>query len=287
MKHDIYKEISGKIISELKTGVAPWAKPWKAGTLEPINHTTRQRYSGINFLLCLLACEAGDYDRNDWLTYKQAQAIGANVRKGEKGLRLVYASQFNPKGRAGEDSRLIWFHKAFTVFNVDQIDGLTLAPIADVTQNTSASPEYMTALQSAVDATGAQIAIGGSQAYYRPSADTIQLPAFDSFFDGLDFYRTAFHELAHWTGHKSRLDRDQKGASSKESYAFEELVAEMGAAFTCARLGAAYTSRHADYIGAWIKHIEENPRSILKAASKGGKAADFILDTAQAEAIAA
>ncbi len=126
-------------------------------------------------------------------------------------------------------------------------------------------------------ATGAQIGIGGDKAFYMPTADRIQLPPQQTFHDQVNYYRTALHELGHWTGHPTRLDRDQKGAPRSVSYAREELVAEMCSAFTCAELGIVPTVRHADYIGAWLDVLREDARAIFRAASQASKAADYLL----------
>jgi antirestriction protein ArdC len=282
-KCDIYSEITDKIISQIEAGILPWVQPWAGGSALslPKNASTAKSYSGVNILLLWDALFTRGYDRNQWLTFKQAIAIGGAVRKGEKGTTAVYADSFVPKKeqeaasqRDGEPRRVA-FLKRFTLFNIAQCDGLPaelFAPIAAVSE-TNAIPAAETLLASS----GATIQRGGERAYYNTVEDFIRIPEQSSFFEPINFYRTALHELTHWVGHKSRLARDFSGRFGNEAYAREELVAELGSAFLCASLGIVPTVRHADYIGNWLTILKNDSRAIVSAASHASKASDFLL----------
>ena len=167
------------------------------------------------------------------------------------------------------------FLKRFVVFNVDQCEGLPEDYIAPMV-----SPDPVLAIAEAdalIAASGATFQIGGGEAFYNPSHDFVQVPPQAAFHEPVNWYRTALHELGHWTGHGSRLDRDQTGGFGSEPYAKEELVAEVAAAFTCAALGIAPTVRHADYIASWLSVLRDDEKAIFRAASQASKASDFLL----------
>jgi len=291
MREDLYEKVTATIIAQLESGVTPWARPWKTnsvtikggsiGDIWPKNYATKASYSGINVMIAWIAAQNAGYTDSRWLTYNQAKKINAQVRGGEKGTTLYYADRFVPKkDRGDENAKPVFFLKAFTVFNVAQIDGLPIeapaAPVAVVTKEQRITAE-IEAAQAIIAKTGAVIRHGGNRAYYQPSADSIQMPVEESFTERLDYYRTAFHELGHWTGHKSRLDRDLTGSMQTDTYAREELIAELAAAFVGAQIGVQPTTRHADYLGSWIKVLKEDSHAIFRAASAAQKAADFVL----------
>ena len=176
---------------------------------------------------------------------------------------------------AREDARQIAFLKRYTVFNADQCDGLPdgfTAGAPDLPES-----DIIPRAEALIAATGADFRIGGDRAYYVPSQDFIQVPPQPAFFDQINYYRTCFHELGHWTGHPTRLARDLKGAFGTKDYAREELVAEMTSAFVCASLSITPTVRYADYLASWLAVLKEDNRAIFNAASLASKAADFIL----------
>ena len=270
----LYQDVTDRIIAELEAGRIPWVQPWAASSAPlamPKNAASGRQYSGINVLILWGAVIEGGFAIQRWLTFRQALALGGSVRKGERGTTVVYASRFTP----GEDrqrnddrregSRSIPFLKRFSVFNVDQCDGLpyvvspTMAPCQDGT--------VPPALEQIVAASGVDFRIGGDKAFYSVAQDYVQVPRPDSFFEPVNFARTASHELSHWTGAGSRLGRDQTGAFGSKKYFVEECVAELSAAFVCASLGIAPTVRHADYLGAWLDLVRENNRAIVRAAS--------------------
>jgi antirestriction protein ArdC len=292
---NLYDEITGNIIAELEAGRLPWVRPWgTSGVAAPLalpkNAATSRRYSGINVLILWGAVVERGYAGQSWLTYRQALALGGNVRKGERGTTVVYADRFIPgeeRERAqetGKDARAIHFLKRFTVFNVEQCDGLPpeLAAAAPPADASLIEPR----VQALIATSGADLRIGGERAYYDVLGDLIRVPPPQAYFQPIDWHRTALHELGHWTGHASRLGREIANGFGSKKYAQEELVAEMTAAFTCAALGIVPTVRHADYIGSWLEVLREDNRAIVRAASAASKAADFLLAFApEAEAV--
>jgi len=279
----LYQEITDKIVRQIEAGTLPWAQPWAGGPAlsMPVNASTHRGYSGINILLLWDALFARDYDRNRWLTFRQALALGGSVRKGEHGTTVVYADRFTPKAKhdapssADDNPRSIAFLKRFTVFNIAQCDGLP----AELTQPLApASHRFpVEAAELLITASGAVFQRGGERAFYHQRGDYIRVPEQSSFFEPINFYRTALHELTHWSGAKHRLNRDFTGHFGSEAYAREELVAEMGSAFLCANLGIVPTVRHADYIGNWLTILKNDARAIVSAASHASKASDFLL----------
>jgi len=283
-RNSLYSEVTQRITAELEQGRLPWVQPWDTalcGCTMPHNAATDRRYSGINVLILWAEVVMRGYGSQRWLTYRQAQAAGGNVRKGEKGTTVCYADRFTPKAEAeqarGEDreARTVAFLKRFTVFNIDQCEGLPKdmadAPVA-------IDPVLAIAEADAIiTASGATFNIGGDAAFYSPEHDFVQVPPQAAYHEPINWYRTALHELGHWTGHASRLDRDQKGSFGSAPYAREELVAEMAAAFTCASLGIAPTVRHSDYIASWLTVLRDDDKAIFRAASAASKAADYLL----------
>ncbi len=281
---NIYAEVTARIIGELEQGRFPWVQPWgrvgPGGPGLPHNAGTGARYSGINILILWGAGVSAGYSSLGWLTFRQALKLGGAVRKGERGTTVVYADRFTPKGeveraaREGTEPGVVPFLKRFTVFNVAQCDGLEgVFPAPEPLPER----ELIPSAEALIAASGADFRIGGERAYYVPSADYIQVPPQPAFFDQVNFYRTCFHELSHWTGHPTRLNRDQSGVHGSPSYAREELVAEMGSAFVCAAMGIVPTVRHADYLASWLEVLRQDNRAIFRAASQASKAADLLL----------
>ena len=279
-RQDIYTTVTNRIIADLEAGIAPWARPWKSGPNDsaamPRNAATGRQYSGINVLILWTAAQAMGFTSSRWLTFNQARDAGGNVRKGEKGTAIVYASTFVPEAERakGDDAKSVAFLKTFTVFNLDQIDGLDALRVNDVPRTEC---ETVAAGEALIAAQGIEIRHGGDSAYYAPAQDIIAIPHHAAFHDHINYYRTAFHELGHATGHKSRLDRRILNEFGSKLYAVEELVAEMTSAFVCASLGIIPTVRHADYIGAWLSVLREDNRAVFRAASAASKAADWLL----------
>ncbi|MDF8334789.1 ArdC family protein [Novosphingobium cyanobacteriorum] len=284
-RSSLYDEVTSRIVGELEAGHFPWVQPWgstgAAAPGLPRNALTGRPYSGVNVLILWSAVIEHGHPSQSWLTFRQAQEAGGGVRKGERGVTVVYADRFIPKGeaeravRADEDARAVPFLKRFTVFNVVQCKGLrpglACAPLP------LPEREIVPVAEALIAASGADFRIGGDKAFYAPSADYVQVPPQPAFFDQINYYRTALHELTHWTGHRSRLARDQSGRFGSQAYGREELTAELGSAFLCAALGIKPTVRHADYLGCWLDVLHEDNRAIFRAASAASKAADFLL----------
>ncbi|WGR93046.1 zincin-like metallopeptidase domain-containing protein [Bradyrhizobium sp. ISRA443] len=282
----VYSEITDKIIAELEAGHVPWVQPWenvatKAPLGMPKNAASSRQYSGINVLILWAAAIERGFAGHVWLTFRQALALGDHVRKGERGTTVVYADRFVPadeKRRAyevGEEAQAIPFLKRFTVFNTDQCDGLS-GEIVNAARPSLPGMIEPT-VEALIKATRIDFRIGGNRAFYAPTEDYVQVPPPAAYFEPINWHRTALHELGHASGHPSRLNRDLDGSYGTKKYAFEELIAELCAAFCCASLGIVPTVRHADYIGSWLEVLREDNRAILRAASQAGKAADYLL----------
>ena len=289
-RQSLYAQVTARVIAELEEGRLPWVQPWgsaRCGCTMPHNAGTGRAYSGINVLILWSAVIEGGFASQRWLTYRQCELAGGHVRKDEKGTTVCYAYRFTPKdeGERARDedreARQVAFLKRFTVFNVDQCEGLpesfTSVPVLPPEQ------EMVPHADALIRGCGAEIRIGGDKAFYVPALDMIALPPPAAYPEAINWYRTALHELGHWTGHESRLARDLSGGDGGKAYAREELVAELTSAFTCASLSIRPTVRHADYIGAWLDVLHEDERAIFRAASLATKAADFLLAFAPEE----
>ncbi len=258
---NLYQQITDRIIADLEAGRVPWVQPWgtaSAGIGMPHNAVSSRRYSGINVLTLWHAVVSRGFSNHAFLTFRQAAALGGSVRRGERGVGIIYTRRFVPSSerrRADTDGTAtsggIPFLKHFTVFSVDQCAGLPEhiclppPPIPDGL--------ILPHAEELITATGADFRIGGPSAFYSPSHDYVAVPRPDDFHEPINWHRTAFHELGHWTGHATRLGRDQTGSFGSKDYGREELVAEMAGAFICAALGIVPSVRHADYIGSWMK----------------------------------
>jgi antirestriction protein ArdC len=299
MRADVYQKITDRIVRDLERGVRPWMKPWNAGNGEGrIMRPLRGNgipYQGINVLMLWSEAIEKGYASPIWMTFKQAIDLRANVRKGEHGSLVVYADKIirtETDGETGEDTeRAIPFMKGYTVFNVEQIEGLPEhyyakpAPRIETVQRIERAESFFAT-------TGANVVHGGSRACYVPSTDNVHMPCIDFFRDAESYYATRAHEVTHWTRHKSRLDRDfGRKRFGDEGYAMEELVAELGSAFLSADLDLTPEVRedHAAYIASWIKVLKDDKRAIFTAASHAQRAADFLhrLQEPTAEADAA
>lgn len=287
MKADVYEQITASIVAELEKGVQPWFKPWNAehaaGRITRPLRSNGVPYRGINVLMLWAVAVERGYAAPLWLTYKQAQELGGQVRKGEKGSMVVYANTITrteTDEKSGEEAlRAIPFMKGYTVFNAEQVEGLPAqyyamaAPALSTLERIEAADRFFAVL-------GADIRHGGNQVYYMQGQDRVQMPPFETFQDQISYYATLSHELTHWTKHPKRLDRDFGRKSWGDAgYAMEELVAELGAAFLAADLGleAAPRPDHAAYIASWLKVLKEDKRAIFSAAAHAQRAVDFML----------
>ena len=275
---DVYASVTNTIVTALETGTPPWVHPWNpgAGDMAPANLSSGRRYRGINVLLLNLKAMQAGYCTNRWLTYQQARALGANVRKGESGTEVVLFKMLDVEETAkDQDRKVIPLIRSFTVFNASQIEGLPQGLVSE----TKAVTEWegCDTAEVILSASDARIVHGGARAFYSPSMDMIQLPERTAFHSATAYYQVALHELTHWTGAPQRCNRPLLSRAHIEAYAFEELVAELGSAFLTDHCGLPGVLLHASYIESWLKALRNDKKLIFAAASQAQKAADYVL----------
>ncbi|MBI1331455.1 MAG: DUF1738 domain-containing protein [Armatimonadetes bacterium] len=284
-RSDVYSRVTNQIIKAIEAGAGEWRMPWHASEVPlaiPKNALTGKPYRGINVVALWAQSQDKCYMEPTWATYQQWALLGKQVAKGEKAtIGIVWKpldndgadepARDNPASDEANEQR--WFAKAFSVFNIAQLDDYE--PPANPGQPVMPRIEEAEAFFSNL---GIDLRHGGNRAYYRPADDFIQMPPFDTFVSPDAYYSTLAHESTHWTGHASRLERDLSGRFGSESYAAEELIAELGAAFIAADLGLSPELRadHAAYIQSWLKILKADNRAIFAAASHAQKAADFL-----------
>ena len=286
---DIYREVTERIIQALEQGTAPWVRPWSVESDPfPINAATRRRYRGINTLLLHLTALQCGYARNRWLTYRQATAIGAQVRRGEHGVGIVFfrVLEVSPEDRrsrvmgskdaSGDEDdtpRSARLLRLFTVFNVAQIEDL---PARLIEPEAVVGWDMVKEAEAIIQSSGAEIRHGGNAAFYSPGPDRIQLPPRAAFKRAEDFYCTALHELIHHTAHPTRLTRPLH-PKGHPGYAMEELIAELGSAFLCAHCRLDGELHHPEYVSHWLEALRADKRAIFTASAQAQKAADYLL----------
>ncbi|EKQ2080632.1 DUF1738 domain-containing protein [Salmonella enterica] len=299
--------VTDRIIAALEQGTAPWRRPWTSADAGcsgglPSNALTGRCYSGVNVLLLWMAAEEGGYTSDRWLTYRQAQEAGGQVRKGETGSLAVIYKDWTKLAEDEHGNRLydtdgspltetVPMLRQLHLFNVAQCDGLpehmqapqpddgTQRPVEDYAV---VSPARLADVQKMLEATGVQLGSRyQSQAYYRPVADTIVMPLTSQFDSEADYWATLLHEMVHSTGHGKRLDREGITSSSRRHgdrvYAFEELIAETGSAFLCAQLGIFGEVQHESYIDSWLQVLRSDKKALFRACSKAREATEYLL----------
>jgi len=278
-RQELYSRVTAEVVRQIEAGAGQWRMPWQAiaEAGEPINALTGVAYRGGNHVVFGLTAVANGWSGH-WATYRQWQALGAQVRRGE---RSTYGVKWSPVDKVDKqtgqtDHRLVPF--TFSVFAAEQVQGWTAperAPV-DTLERIQAADHFFAAL-------GADVRHGGNRAAYAPSGDFIILPELVQFDRISDYYSTRAHETAHWTGHPSRLARDLSGRFGSDGYAAEELVAELSAAFTCARLGISAAPRpdHAAYVASWLRVLRADVSAIFTAASKAQTATDYLCQLAE------
>ena len=286
---DFYATVTARIVASVESGMRPWVQPWKvgvSGTRRPVRHSG-EPYRGVNILLLWSEAQERGFGSNRWMTYKQAGSVGAHVRKGERGCMVVYASRTTTGANAPEGGhatseelhgKSVAFLRAYTVFNIDQLQGLPAVDVATEQVETLPAVEHDARLNELIVGTGATIRHAGQRAFYAPDADFVQMPAPALFRDSTSYAATLLHELAHWSGHPNRLAREFGRRFGDQAYAVEELVAELCSAFVCADLGIAAEPRedHAAYLASWLKVLKEDKRAVFSAAAHAQRAADFL-----------
>jgi antirestriction protein ArdC len=266
---DIYQNVTARIVAALETGAAPWVRPWKGSGDDgfDVNHRSGKPYSGINVLALWSERMLRGYESTHWLTYKQALEAGGNVRKGSKGSQIVFW-----KFLENDVDERIPLARAYTVFNLEQCDGIE-RPERGVE---APLDERLRAARAFCSATGAKLSHGGDVACYMPTADAIRMPPMRAFEGPEFYYAVLLHELTHWTMPEARCNRVIPKRFGDDTYAMEELVAELGAAFGCAELGVPGVLRHEGYLAHWLRVLKADERAIFIAASAARKAHEYL-----------
>jgi antirestriction protein ArdC len=277
---DIYQELTDKIVYAIEKGaVNNWQMPWHmkdGSSLLPANVLSKKTYRGINILSLWVTVIEKGYSSNLWGTYKQWQELGAQVRKGEKSTLVTFwkVRELEQETESEEESnsKKLFIARGYPVFNADQVNGFeaekeSIEPQGRIKQ----AEEFFRGLKSS-------ISHGGNKAFYSFEADQIVLPVFEVFKDPLNYYGTLAHEHIHWTAHESRLNRNLENRFGSESYAFEELIAELGSAFLSASLGLVNEPRaeQVSYLNSWLKVLKGDKRAIFTASSKAQEAIDWM-----------
>lgn len=279
---EICSTITDRILAALEEGTVPWRKPWAGGESGlPFNAVSKKHYNGINVWNLALAGIFKGYSDPRWLTFKQAQAKGGSVRKGEKSEVAIFWKVLK-KNEEGEEKRFALL-KSYRVFNVEQCDGLDLTPIADEVSDHDPIAAGEEIVKGYIDELAGGFHQGGGRAFYSPSEDRVQVPKLETFESAEAYYATVFHELSHSTGHRSKENREgvvNHARFGDHTYAREELVAEFGASFLCGIAGIERKdsiAQSAAYIAGWKKAIKDDPRALVVAAGHGEKAARRVL----------
>jgi antirestriction protein ArdC len=291
-KRDVDARVTDQIIQSIEQGAGTWRTPWHTSgrfAFSPINVASKKPYRGINTVCLWAAAQAKGYERGEWATYQQWQERGAQVRKGEKATLVVFWKFANDSKETQEDgehtasgSRLL-FTRGYSVFNAAQVDGYTPAADGDMPM-----PDRIAHADAFFQGIGADLRHGGNQAFYSPATDHIQMPPFAAFAENVSYYSVLAHEHTHWTASGARCNRELAKRFGDNAYAAEELIAELGAAFTCAHLGLSTEPRadHARYLASWLKVLKADSRAIFTAASKAQQACDWMIQRAQVGRVA-
>lgn len=289
---EIRAGITARIMEALKAGTAPWRKPWvdPANAGLPANVISKRAYSGVNPLLLGLAAMERGYTSCWWGTFNQWRTLGTHVSRGERGTRVVLwkpVVKVEATEDGGEELREFLVMREFVVFNAAQVAGRGAERFQPGTRQAGEFTDFQPA-EEVIQATGADVRFGGGKAAYFPQGDYIQLPPKESFAGQHEYYGVAFHELAHWSGHGSRLNRlDTNARFGDEQYAREELIAEIAGCFLAAEVGVPPSndwSNHHAYLATWLRVLENDDRAIFRAATLASAAANYILAFSRARA---
>lgn len=241
------------------------------------NHSTKATYNGINILMLWLSASTNSFSSDAWLTYKQAQALGGNVIKGSKGTRIIFYKTYIKEDKETGEEKTLPVLKWSTVFNLDQIENLEIQPEEPQEDLEPIDFSEYNFIDQAIEKTGAEIKHGGDRAFYAPSKDFIQIPEKQQFHTAENYYHTLLHELTHWTGVKSRLDRKGYYSNAKSDHAYEELVAELGSVFLSAEFNIlGDLENHVAYMESWLKALKNDKHFIFKASSQASKVFNYV-----------
>jgi antirestriction protein ArdC len=277
----VYDIVTEKIVSMLEAGTIPWRRPWTVENRMPANLVSKKAYRGINTFLLGATAMARGYSSPWWVTFKQAADLGGHVRKGEKATIAVFWKMTEHQDSETGETKEVPLLRYFNIFNLDQTEGIA-APAETETGSTFTPIETAERIVSDMP-NRPEIRHGGDRAYYSPLLDYVQLPHPESFAQPENYYATAFHEITHSTGHKSRLDRglgERLAPFGSPDYSREELIAEMGAAFLCACAGIepATLDNSAAYLASWVEVLKGDSGIAVHAAAQAQRAADYILE---------
>jgi antirestriction protein ArdC len=281
-KQDVYQRVTDSIINAIEQGAGTYRMPWvirQDKGFSPISVSTVKPYRGMNTLVLWAQSQTKGYSSALWGTYQQWQALGGQVRKGERGSPVVYWGTYESKDMAedtDEHSGRHLFCKGYTVFNLDQVDGCKLPKCFEPKLSHNLRIARAEAFFADV---GVLVRDGGNRAFYRPDTpEAVYMPGFAQFPDPVDYYSTLAHETTHWTSHESRCDRELGKRFGDAAYAMEELIAELGSAYTMASRELELTPRkdHAAYIDSWLRVLRSDKRAIFTASSQAQKAADWM-----------
>jgi len=276
-----YENVTNTIIQKIESGVMPWHKPWQAGNFKhsrPLR-SNGEVYRGINTVILWAESMSRGYSNPRWFTFKQINQLGGSVLKGEKSTEVVYWNFIEKEDADNEDkTRKIPFMRSYRVFNAEQTKGLPEKYLIGDSPKFQNPDDRIDHADRFVESTGANVKHGGNAAFYMPADDFIQMPEFQHFESKEAYYGTITHELTHWTGHKSRVNRDLANRFGSGKYAAEELIAELGAAFLCADLEIEPVVRedHASYIANWLTILKGDSKAIFTAAAAAEKAVQYI-----------
>ena len=281
-RRDHYQDLTDKVIAALEAGTAPWRKPWNSdacgGSTAPVNAATGHRYRGVNqFVLGMSPVALGSGDPR-WCSYRQASARGWQVRKGEKATPVYFYKPIEVADKSGDgagETKRIPVLRVFSLFHASQVDGVPdfAPPFA-----TKTVVERVEDAETILAASRVRVRIGGDRAFYHPALDFIQLPPDEAFESPAARAATALHELAHASGHPSRLNRDLTGRFGSSAYSREELRAELASLLVGCEIGLPTDiPNHASYIRSWIANLNEDKREFFHAAAEAQRIADYIL----------
>ncbi|WP_169337759.1 ArdC family protein [Pseudoclavibacter soli] len=284
--------VARELLSAMREGTAPWQRPWAPGELSayrPSNAATGRPYSGQNTLWLMISATRAGYPSNQWMTFNQAKKLGGQVRKGEHGTRILIYKTFERRDKDGSPMlddhgkpMTGVFASTATVFNIAQVDGLPEKATPADAAPTERAWEDDRVGQSVIDSSGAVIHhVSQDRAFYRPSTDEITLPTREQFPDASSYYSTAFHELSHWTGHPSRLNRVHGKSFGDHDYAGEELVAELSSFLISSETQVGYEpAQTAAYLKSWsdARGSKDAEAEVQQALHDAGRAAKYLLD---------
>ena len=278
-------ELVKDFVKKLEEGTAPWINPLGESNCMPMNYKSRRMYKGVNVLLLWMRMEQEGFTTPYWMTFKQCKLMGGNVIKGSAGQKIVF---FEPKeietdsGKEDEEKRYRWITRSYTVFNIEQTD--LSPPEKTVSDDDKAQAKYPVA-DGFIERTKAEIIRKeGLRPAYHPKKDIIYMPVVEGFSHPDEYYSTLLHELSHWSGHPDRLSRITLGKFGTHAYGYEELIAELSAAFLCSYLNIPLEkNQHPEYLANWAEAIGEKPNILFKASNQEQAAFEYLKDLAQPE----